>query len=367
MRLARAFAIAAVLFGGSALAEEDLAQQAREAITALERAAVALAAAETAPDRIAALTETIRAYEAGLATMREDLRSAALREREAEARLVAQDAEVGRFLALLQEVSISGEASAALHPGTAVESVRAGILASALVPALKERSAALEAELSDLSALRSVREAGTSVLAEGLEQIREARLALSTALSERTALPPPAATDAAAMEALINSSETLAAFADSIALGESDAPPDTWAMPVFGQVLRGFDEADAAGVRRPGWLVASAAEALVTAPTAATVRFAGEVAGSGSVIILETSPGELVILSGYAQSFVQRGQIVNLGEPIALMGGGRPPEQENLNESSLLGGQPGDETLYIEIRQGQAPVDPAAFLRPKQE
>lgn len=367
MRLAWALAVAAGILGGSAVAEDDLAGQARQAIAALERAAAALAAAESASDRITALTETIRAYEAGLATMREDLRNAVLREREAEARLAAQDAELSRLLGLLQEVSTTGEAGAALHPGTAVESVRAGILASALVPALKERSAAVEAELTDLTALRSVREAGTAVLAQGLEQLRAARLSLSTALSERTDLPPAAATDEAAMEALINSSETLAAFADSLAAGRSDAPSDDWAMPVLGRVIRSFDEADAAGVRRPGWLVASAAEALVTAPTAATVRFTGDVSGSGSVIILETSPGELIILSGHARSFVRRGQIVNLGEPIALMGGARPVEQEKLNETSLLGGQPGDETLYIEVRQGQAPVDPAAFLRPKQE
>ena len=367
MRLVGAV-FAVVLLAGAARAQDNVAAEAREAAAALGRAAEALAAAETAPDRIDALTETIRAYEAGLAAMREDLRRAALREREVEASLAGQDAELGEFLVLLQRVSRSGQATSALHPAGAVETVRSGILASALVPALKERSAALETELADLAALRAVQEAGVAILAEGLGQVRDARLRLSAAISERTDLPPSAATDDAAMEALINSSETLAAFADSLALGAGeDAGEQAWAMPVLGQVVRTFEEADASGIRRPGWLMATAPEALVTAPASATVRFSGVVPGSGPVIILETSPGQLVILSGHAQSFVRRDQIVDGGEPIALMGGGRPPEQEKLNETSHTGGQSGDETLYMEVRQGQAPVDPAAFLRPMQE
>ena len=367
MRPFRTVLALAIVICGAAVAQNDVADDARDAAAALGRAAEALAAAETSGDRIGALTETIRAYEAGLAAMREDLRRAALRQREVEARLADQDADVAEFLLLLQNVSRSGGATAAMHPGDAVDTVRAGILASALVPALKERSARLEADLADLSALRTVQEAGLATLNGGLEEVRRARFLLSRALSERTDLPPPAATDDAAMEALINSSETLAAFADSLASGEAAPDRGTWAMPVTGRVIRTFEEADAAGVRRPGWLFATASEALVTAPASATVRFSGEIPGSGPVVILETSPGQLVILAGHGQSFVRRGQIVAEGEPIALMSGSRPAEQENLNETVLLGGQSGDETLYIEIRQGQAPVDPAAFLRPQQE
>lgn len=367
MKLSAVIFAAILLAGGLAEAQDSVVDKARSAAADLGQAAEALAAADAATDRIAALTQTIRAYEAGLAAMREDLRQATLRERDLAARLAAEDGELGSFLVLLQQVSASGEASAALHPGGAVDTVRAGLLASALVPALKERSAALESDLADLSALRAVREAGAAVLSDGLEQVREARLMLSEAISERTSLPPSLATDEAAMEALINSSETLAALADSLASGEGGGAQGAWEFPVIGKVIRSFDEADAGGIRRPGWVIATASEALVTAPAPSTIRFSGDVPGSGPVIILETSPGQLVIFSGHGKSFVQRNQIVDVGEPIALMGGGRTLEQEKLNETSLLGGQSGDETLYIEIRQGQAPVDPAAFLRPKQE
>jgi septal ring factor EnvC (AmiA/AmiB activator) len=171
------------------------------------------------------------------------------------------------------------------------------------------------------------------------------------------------------MEALINSAETLAGFADSLVTsGDAGSGADRgWSMPVAGDIIRTFDEADEAGVRRPGWLIGTVAEALVTAPADATVRFADSMPSNGPVIILETSPGRLVILTGQATNFVRRTQIVSEGEPIALMGGREASAQENLIETSLLGGRRIIKKKNIEIRQGQAPVDPAAFLRPSQE
>ncbi|RZW06093.1 MAG: peptidase M23 [Rhodobacteraceae bacterium] len=361
--------LAALALSGAAHAEGEAGDLAREAAEALGDAAELLAEVETADDRIDALTETIRAYEAGLSTMREGLRQAALSERDVALRLGAEDAELGALLALLQKVTRAGQGRAVFHPSGAVDAVRGGLLASALVPALEEKTSALERDLNDLAALRTIQEAGIATLDDGLARVREARLMLSQAMSERTDLPRRVATDDAAMEALINSSETLAAFADSLVLVD-DAPISArrdWSWPVAGQIVRGFEEADAAGVRRPGWLIAASAEALVTSPSDATVRYAGDMPSSGPALILEAAPGTLMILTGHGQSFVERGEIVSEGSPIALMGGGERPAQEKLNESALLGGQSRAETLYIEIRQGQAPVNPAAFLRPTEE
>lgn len=351
-------------------AEEDVAALAREASDALGFAAVALSEAEGASDRIGALTETIHAYERGLSAMRDGLRSAALEERALSARLAGQDAELGDMLVLLQQVTRASEARMVLHPGGAVETVRAGFLTAALIPALEERSRALQRDLTDLSALRSVQEGGIATLEEGLSGVRQARLELAQAVSERNDLPATLATDDAAMEALLNSSETLAAFADSLVPnggGDAEPPAGDWAMPAIGRIVRGFDEADAAGVRRPGWVLATAAEALVSAPAPASVRFVGEIPAQGQVVILETSPGRLMILAGLEQVLVGRGQIVSRGDPLGLMGGRTAPAQEKLNETAVLGGQPRGETLYIEIRQGQAPVNPEVFLRPQEE
>ncbi len=52
-------------------AQSDAATAARSAVDQLDRAAAALNAAREAPDRVAALTRTVAAYEAGLAALRE--------------------------------------------------------------------------------------------------------------------------------------------------------------------------------------------------------------------------------------------------------------------------------------------------------
>lgn len=353
-----------------ARADVDAAKLARDASDALGRASVMLSSAERSSDRIKALTETIRAYEQGLAAMRESLRRAALEERRATEQLAGHDAELGDMLSLLQNVTRAGQAETLLHPGSAVDTVRAGVLASALVPALEERSNDLQLSLNDLTALRSLQEAGIATVETGLTEVRDARLKLSQAMSDRTEVPTSLATDEAAMEALINSSETLAAFADSLVADVGNAEElvsGGWEMPVIGQIIRGFDEADAAGIRRPGWIVETAGEALVSTPADATTRFSGSMPGHGLVVILETAPGQLMILAGLGKAFVQRGQIVAGGEPVGLMGGRNWPEQEKLIETLDHGGQPDGEKLYIEIRQGQAALDPKTILRPEEE
>jgi hypothetical protein len=59
-------------------AQTDPAEAARAAARQIEAAALSLQEAESARDRVRALTETVQAYEAGLAAMRDGLRRAAL-------------------------------------------------------------------------------------------------------------------------------------------------------------------------------------------------------------------------------------------------------------------------------------------------
>lgn len=345
--------------------DADAAQVALDAADLLAAAAVQLDQAERKADRIKALTDTVRAYETGLAAMREGLRQASLQERALTERLAAEDRDLGQLLALLQTVSRRTGAQVLVHPGTAAETIRAGSLTASFVPALQETATELATELDALKNLIAVQAAGSASLEAGLEDIRRARAALADAMSNRTDLPPRLATDEAAMQALINSAETLAGFANTLIPDgvSADLSNRGWTLPVKGRVLRAFNEADAAGVRRPGLVIATEAEALVTAPLDATVRFSGKVPGQGTVAILEPKAGALVILAGMETSFVQLGEIVSTSAPIGLMGGTQTSKQKNLNESSHESSQFGSETLYMEIRQGRAPVDPAALLR----
>jgi septal ring factor EnvC (AmiA/AmiB activator) len=349
-------------FAPAVSAQDSAADLAREASDFLQEAALALSEADGAGNRIAALTVTVRAYERGLAAMREGLRLAALEERAISSALEGRDAELMQLLAALQSIERSGGAAQVLHPDGPLPAIRTGMLASELVPALNTRAQSVARELEGIQDIVALQLAGQAQLEDGLAGIRAARLALSKAVSNRSDLPQAAATDDAAMEALINSSETLAAFADNFVTASqgSDAAGESWALPVVGRILRDFNEADAVGVRRPGWIIATNAAAIVTTPVAATVRFAGALPDFGKVVILEPRAGELLILAGASDLFVTRSQILALGEPIGLMGGDFAREQEKLIESEQGSGQPGRETLYIELRQGREAVDPGS-------
>lgn len=338
---------------------------AAEASVMLLDAAVALDAAESEPDRIAALTQTVRAYETGLAAMREGLRKAALEERTLEAELAKEDADLGALLALMQTATQQVTTEALLHPEGAVQTVRGGMLASMLVPALHARAAALDEDLMRLRELIALQKAGAATLEDGLNGVREARLALSRAVGERDGkLPQRLSTDDAAIEALINSSETLSAFADTLLAEESETGEigRRWALPVKGEVVSGYRESG-----RPGWTVETEPEALVIAPADATVRFSGDLPGQGTVAILEPEGGALIILAGLGKSFVARDQIVAENDPIGFMGAGNVSAQEKLNAGGEESSLHAVETLYIEVRQGRKPVDPADVLTLGQE
>ena len=343
----------------------DASQVALEAADLLAAAAVQMDEATKRSDRISALTQTVRAYETGLSAMREGLQQASLQERALSERFVSDNRDLGQLLALLQKVSRRAGSEVLVHPGDAADTIRAGALTASLVPNLQERASELATELDELKNLIAVQAAGAASLEAGLENVRRVRSALSDAISNRTDLPPRLATDDAAMQALINSAETLAGFANSLIPEgtNADLSNRAWVAPVKGRLLRAFNEADAAGVRRPGLVIATEAEALVTAPLDATVRFSGLVPGQGTVAILEPKAGALVILAGMETSFVRLGQIVAAEAPIGLMGGSQTSKQKKLNESSQENSPLGTETLYMEVRQGRTPVDPEDLLR----
>ena len=354
--------LAALMVAWQPAWSDEAADLARDAARQLEEAAVRLDEASGAADRVAALTRTIRAYEAGLGAMREGLRRAELRERKIRQGLEADEAELTSLLSLLVTRSRQAETETLIHPGGALQTIRAGTLAAAFVPSLQSRVDSLRTDLADLDALVTLQKSGMETLEKGSEGIRMARLHLSDAIAARGGLPDNLATDDAAIEALVNSAETLAAFADSLlpdSGSEGSVMGSAWTMPVTGEVVRNYDEADAAGVRRPGWTLSTQNEALVTAPLPASVRFAGEIPGQGHVAILEPKPGSLVILAGLGTTYVRRGQTVAGGEPIGLMGTTSPSAQEKLNSLGGYGGVFGGERLYLEIRQGRTPVDPA--------
>lgn len=106
--------------------------------------------------------------------------------------------------------------------------------------------------------------------------------------------------------------------------GTTAAPGGTWAWPVHGAVIRGFDPpASPYGTGHRGIDIAAAIGTVIGAPEAATVAFAGRV--GGHLFVTLDHGGELTsTYSWLSTALVSRGDSVARGQPIATTGPGHP-------------------------------------------
>ena len=369
----RAALLCALLAGGAVSAQTpDPAEAARAAAVRLNQAAIRLDQAKSARDRVKALSETIRAFEDGLAAMREGLRHASIREQTLSRELSAREDEFSRLIGVLQSMGETRAPTVLLHPAGPTGTARAGMILADVTPALNTRVAELRGKLDEVSTLRRLQDNAAETLRQGLRGLQEARSELSQAVADRSDLPRRFAEDPVKTALLIASSETLEGFASGlseIAVGESAGSlPDIshrkgkLPPPVQGRVLRSFMGSDAAGITRPGVIMATRPRALVTTPAAATIRYHGPLLDYGNVMILEPQSGLLIVLAGLDVVYGLTGQVLPAGAPIGLMGGADPEIGEILTQSSEGAGNDRTETLYIEIREDNVPVDPSAWF-----
>jgi septal ring factor EnvC (AmiA/AmiB activator) len=353
---------------GPALAQTDAAGQAQEAADDLATAILAMQEATDAKDRVAALTRTIRAYEEGLDALRASLRQATIREAALTLQFEAKRDRVAQLLGILSTLPADPGPLLLLHPTGPLGTARSGMMLAEVTPALQAEAETLGQELAEVQALRTVQTEAAALLTSGLGAVQEARFELSKAIADRTDLPKRLIDDPAALQALVDSAETLDAFAAGLQADPAGPSMDfesakgTLALPVLGTILRRPGEADAAGVRRPGLLLATRPRALVTAPWPATIRYIGPLLDYGNVMILEPGNGYLLILAGMQTVYGEVGDVIPAGAALGLMGGPEATADEFLVTGAEGGGAGGSETLYLELRLGADPVDPTAWF-----
>lgn len=365
-----------------ATAQDDPASAARAAAQAIEDASAQLAAAQDARDRVAALTETTRAFEAGLAAMRDGMRRVSAREAALSAELIAREDEIARLIGTLQVMGQTGSPTSFLHPAGPMGTARSAMIVADVADGLDRQAIDLREKLTEVQVLRQLQQSASDRLAAGLTGVQDARTALSMAVSDRTDLPRKFTENPIQTALLIASTETLDAFASGLAtIAENEtnlALPlvsdrkGQLPAPVLGRVLRRAGEADAAGITRPGIILATRARALVTSPTAATIRYRGPLLDYGNVIILEPQAGLLFVFAGLDLVYGATGEVIAAGAPIGLMGASDAVLGTDLTNADAQtrstearGKETGagrSETLYIEVRSNNRPEDPADWF-----
>lgn len=363
----RAAALGLCLTLAAPMAQAGVAEDAAAAAAALQASVAALQEAEGGKDRVAALTITIRAYEEGLAALREALRQAELRQEALELQFQIKRDRIAQLLGVLSTIEAEPGPLLLLHPTGPLGTVRSGMMLADVTPALQAEAERLRADLTELRDLRALQVAAGKTLSEGLAAAQDARSALSQAISDRTDLPRRFTEDPEVLKGLLQSADTLDAFAAGLALDDTGSATFVEAkgrlqLPVLGTVLLFPNETDARGVTRPGLTLATRPGALVISPWAATIRYTGPLLDYGNVMILEPGGGYLLVLAGLEKVYGTVGDVVARGAALGLMGGSEAAGADFLVTAQDGGGVRGTETLYMELRQGADTVDPTEWF-----
>ncbi len=365
--------IAAIFWTATPLfAQNDLEFQARQAQQSLDSAWNKLERSKSAKDRLSALTDAIISFEESLSLARDSLRQISVLEARAQQKLSVEEEAYGELIGVLLSIDKSPIQAELLHPDGPMSTARGGMLIADLLPALEEKVQSLRSDLEAARYLSELQYQVTLDLQVGLVALQETRAALGRAIADRDDLPKRFVEDPAQTAILLAAADTLDIFADGLSLiakNEAEGSlPDittrkgTLPMPVQGKVIRYFNEADAAGIKRPGIVVATSDNALVRTPTAATIRYRGPLLDYGLVSILEPQKDILYILAGLSTVYGDIGEVLPAGSPVGLMGTSELFDEKNLIETLNESGGLRGETIYIEVRVNKAPENPLTWF-----
>ncbi len=375
---------------------EDKSRQLEESIAALNQDTARI------KEELIASAQRRKDLEAKISDGEDRLAKLSVREDGVKASLRERRGVLAEVLAALQRMGRNPPPALLVSPEDALASVRSAILLGAVVPGIRAETDKLVAALKELTDLRqaiaSEREQLTGMMTASLEE--EKRLDLLRAENDKKSSQTTAdleaerqrseelASKATSLEGLVSSleneissvreakekarleEERIARLPDAERdklQAQTDAGmPDKnriapaypfsslkgkLAMPVSGEVLRRFGDADGTGHYSKGTVVATGPEALVTAPADGFVVFAGEFRSYGRMIILNAGDGYHLVLTGMDSVRTRQGMFVFSGEPIASMGAKR------VASAAALALETDKPTLYIEFRKDGVPVD----------
>jgi septal ring factor EnvC (AmiA/AmiB activator) len=240
-----------------------------------------------------------------------------------------------------------------VSPRSAEDAVRAAILVRAVQPELARRAAVFRARAEELQRVRRAITSVSGDLFTSESSLAENRAAIERTIRDKAALERQLEADAVdadrRAQVLNQRLRTLGAAPGLAASGPVTAPaaaPSRLRAPAQGALVRRFGQPGPGGsATSDGLTWRTPPAAVVRAPAAGVVEYAGPLKGWGGVLILDVGGGERVVLAGLDQVFATPGRRISLGETLGAMPARPAPD------------------LYLELRRGSAPIDPAPLLQ----
>ncbi len=322
------------------------AKTAAEEIVRLRQQLVALGAAETAGENTVgdkgARLAALNAAEADLA-----------------ARIGKNQVELARLLGALELYRRDPPPALLVSPKSATDAVNAAILMKAITPELERRAKAFAGEAKQLQALRRRVVLANGALFTAESDVADRRAEIGRLIAEKSALEQQQDAGADAAEADV---KRLAAQAKSLGqlVGGLDAREIAGGSaaalrltpPVTGAPIRRFSDPWPGRGRSEGWSWQPQPGAVVLGPADGRIDYIGPLKGWGVVLILRLADGYHLVLAGLQTSNAKIGSEVSAGEPIGHMAAGLAATKDKAASPEL----------YLEVRKGETPVDPARWL-----
>ena len=338
-------------------------------------------AADRTAREAAALAARIQQSEALIAAAEGRLRLIDGQRRVLQKRLAERREPLVRLTGALQNFARRPLGLAVLKPGSLRETVYLRAMIETTLPQVRQRTAALRTEIERGRRLENqAREALASL--EGEQATLDTRRGQLAALETRQRLDSRRRSGEAAREtdralALAEEARDLDTLIDRLAAAGSlreelaalpgpilrpaspasatvaastPAPtsratggPLALQLPVAGRTIAGFGSRTEGGVPSGGITIAPRGGALVVAPAAGRVAFAGPYRGFGRIVILDHGGGWTSLVTGLARSDVEVGEELVGGAPLGLAGPARPE-------------------VTLELRRDGEPVNPLDFI-----
>jgi septal ring factor EnvC (AmiA/AmiB activator) len=255
--------------------------------------------------------------------------------------------ELARLLAALELYRREPPPALLVNPRSALDAVHAAILIRAMEPELHQRAALLKARAVELQRLRRAIVSASEDLLTSQSALAEDRAELESAIRQKSALQRQLDADAADYQ---KRAGVLSGRLRSLTAAPEPAPqsgPSGLGAPVEGVLERRFGApARDGGPASNGIYWRTAPGALVHTPAAGTVEYSGPLKGWGGALILDVGGGYRLVLAGLDRIGVPVGRRLATGQVVASMAQAPSPQ------------------LYLELRRGETPVDPAPWLRP---
>ncbi|MBN8808993.1 MAG: peptidoglycan DD-metalloendopeptidase family protein [Sphingomonas sp.] len=378
------FALA--ILAGQGNAQTDLADQRQRLVAAraqsaaaAQRAAQLDTAAANERDAAARAQAQERAIAARIDQAQADIAAAvariALVDRllaDQQTSLAQRRGPITRLVAALCSLAQRPTAVAVMQPGSIADLVHVRAVLASTIPLIQARTAGLRSALDRSRRLRGDAVLAAQSLGDGRRRLEDNRVALArleaqhrqrsqdlsrTALAESDraiGLGEQARDLVDQMQVSHDGAATARALAalpgPSLRPGDAAAVALPWAtasapwrLPVDGRLVTGFGEVSDSGVSSRGLTFAVARNAVVVAPSAGRVVFAGPFRGYGNVVILDHGGGWTTLLSGLGAVSVGVGQSIAQGAAIGTAPAGDAPR------------------ITAELRRKGRAVDPVAL------